>query len=88
MKKQRNAWKTIAIIFIILFVLESALIIYNIAIFLNQENKLERCAVDICGYSPELEDWNGEYDGHNYDEYLNICYCFKGYELSLEKYMG
>ena len=68
-------WKAIAIIFIILFTLETI----TVALFINQGLKSlvidEKCAYEIC---------------YDYDSYLvegNTCYCFMSGEVAKKKYI-
>lgn len=68
MKKETNVWKIIAIIFIILFILETILFITLFAIgtkIINDENE---CSINICGNLDEAV-------SYDYDDYDKICYC-------------
>ena len=73
-----NRWKVTAIIFIILFVIESLFLIwaYNVGTDMI-ENEIE-CSYDIC---------NG-YNAYIYDDVNEICYCYLDNEIAFTKYMG
>jgi len=59
-----NKWKTIAIVFIILFIIENMFIGYMIYLGNEDIKKETECLWDICGEHP-------------YAEYLdNVCYCY------------
>lgn len=77
---KNNTWKTLAIIFIILFVLETAFIIWMISIGLKEINIESECIVNICG--------SDEYDAYYYDTYEEICYCYKDHEVTHQEFMG
>lgn len=62
-----NAWKVIAIIFIILFVLENILLIYGIYSLTQDENKEVLCYVEVCT----------DYDQYSYNTYNNVCTCYE-----------
>jgi hypothetical protein len=71
-------WKTIAIIFIILFILETLLFGYLLMIG-NKSLELENsCAYNICG----------EYEAYYYDVYEGVCYCLTDNEIEHEVYIG
>ena len=73
-----NPWKVVAIIFIILFILETLLIIwaYNYANdIIEQENN---CAYNICE----------NYESYSFDEYEGMCYCYLNGEAVKSVYVG
>ena len=59
-----NRWKITAIIFIILFTLETAFFTWAIVLATNEENKINECYYEICNEYPDAlrED--------------NLCYCY------------
>lgn len=61
---ENNKWRTIAIIFIILFILETALIVWSINIAYSEEDNWNECLYNICG----------EYPDAYYQE--NVCECY------------
>jgi len=63
---ERNHWKTVAIIFIILFVLETAFIGWAIGYATDQDEKEKRCIVNICD----------GYPSYQYDMFEEICTCY------------
>ena len=73
-------WKVLAIVFIILFIIETIVVIglYNFGLnILDNENE---CAYNIC----EVE----TYDTYYYDYPTKFCYCYIDHEIVLEKYIG
>lgn len=63
-KTKVNKWKTIAIIFIILFTLETSLIIWGITLINEEEENINECYYNIC---------NGYPDAYLFE---NVCYCY------------
>jgi len=63
--KQNNKWKTIAIVFIILFALETSLWIWAFWDLARDTEKTNICYYDICG----------EYPDALYED--DICYCYE-----------
>ena len=72
-----NGWKVTAIIFIILFVLETILFIFIISVGTGIVAKESECAINICE----------KYEKYYYDYTENICYCFENDEIAFQKYM-
>ena len=62
---EKTTWKTIAIIFIILFVLGSSFIIYSLVDYNKEIDKANTCWYDICSEYPEA-----------YYE-LDVCTCYE-----------
>lgn len=61
-----NGWKVVAIIFIVLFILETCLIVWVGNLGLKELNAEESCYVDICLDS----------DFYKWDTNSKTCYCF------------
>ncbi len=61
-----NKWKTIAIIFIVLFCLETFVFVWAITTGMSEITKEEECVMDVCS------------ENHAYQYYPNIgmCYCY------------
>ena len=73
-----NVWKTLAIIFIILTVIETAFLIWA---YVSGGNIIEReneCVYNICS----------GYDTFYYDDYEQICYCYIDGEIEHSEFMG
>ena len=68
MAEKSNHWKTIAIIFIVLFVLETIFLIWAFSAGTSMINNENECAINICG---DVEEAVSYY----YDDYEQICYC-------------
>ena len=73
-----NVWKTLAIIFISLFILETSYIIYAFNAGAEMIHKDNECGINICK----------GYDSYWYDIYDEMCYCFKEGEGSYKEYIG
>ena len=70
-------WKTIAIIFIILFVIETVGVVWIFNLGYQAIEKESECAYNICE----------EQQTYNFDSVDNICYCFEDGEIVHEEYM-
>ena len=62
---EKTTWKTLAIIFFILFTLETLFIIWGVSLVTDEENKTLECYYDICSDYPDAL-----YEG-------NVCYCYE-----------
>ena len=78
-KTKSNKWKTIAIIFIILFVLETLAIGYIYYIGDEAIQNKETCSNQICYFMKA--------DTFYYDDSSGICQCYNGYEIIYEQQM-
>ena len=65
---EKSRWKTIAIIFIILFLIETLIVLAVISIGYDIIEKEERCEKDICSGSDVFY--------FDYDDYNEMCYCY------------
>lgn len=72
-----NGWKIIAIVFIILFALETAFICWSFNVYNESTLNENKCYTNICGLGTDESD----YDAYNYDSIENVCYCFKDGEI-------
>ena len=61
-------WKVIAIVFIVLFALETLFVVWTTVSYTNELNKMNECLYDICGEYPD--GW--------YEE--DVCTCYQ-YDL-------
>lgn len=71
-----NKWKITAIIFIVLFLLETGLIVWSISMYNQSVEDEETCAYDICNV------------GVDYEQYYfseGICQCYINDEVGLTK---
>ncbi len=78
---EKNGWKILAIIFIVLFVLETGYFIWVLSYSSDYYGKESECAYNICEVGTEHE-------AYAYDEYEQVCYCFDGGEQTYQKYIG
>ena len=74
----KNKWKVIAIIFIILFILETILFISLVKISLNVQEEENICSVYICS----------DYDSYYYDSIKSICSCYLNGEVEYQEYVN
>ncbi len=76
-----NGWKVTAIIFIVLFILEtisfSGLILWGVALVNKEYEKETECIYNVCSGAEE----------YIYDEYYEICECYIDGELIKSEYM-
>jgi hypothetical protein len=77
MNKNNNMWKTVAIIFIILFAAESLYLIWAYQLGTTSLNNEKECSYDICV----------EYDAYTYDQYEKVCSCYDDEEIVYQKVM-
>ena len=68
MPEKSSHWKTIAIIFIVLFVLETLFFILVLSVGKSMVNNENECSINICG---EVENATS----YQYDDYEQMCYC-------------
>ena len=73
----KKGWKTIAIIFIVLFILETILIIYSFNLGVGMIERENDCAYNICA----------DYETYYYDDYEQLCYCFIDGEIEHQEYI-
>lgn len=66
-KMAKNIWKTIAIIFIVLFALSTSFYAYTYVIGTNYIRNEDFCSINVCG--------NGEFDKYWYEHSERMCYC-------------
>ena len=75
-----NGWKITAIVFILLFVLETAFVGWGLYLVQHEEEVRADCYWNICENYPYAE-WNVQTAD-------NVCYCYdEDYELVTTKYM-
>lgn len=73
------SWKTVAIIFIILFVAETIIFVGLMNMGLDMVEKEKTCAYDICE----------DYYSYSYDDYEEVCYCYNwNHEIAKTEYLG
>jgi hypothetical protein len=78
-----NGWKVTAIIFIIISLLELALLVGFVAIGLDVIEKEEHCSYEICNLDESME-----YDAYLYDPQDGSCSCYQDSRVVYSKYIG
>ncbi len=73
----KNKWKTIAIIFIILFVLETLFLIYAFNLANRIVSNENECLYNVCA----------DYEAYFYDDYDEVCYCYEDNEVAYYEYL-
>jgi len=71
-------WKTLALIFIVITILETTFIGYLFILGTELDNKETRCAYDICV----------DYPSYSFNQLTNICECYKDDKRTLWENMG
>jgi hypothetical protein len=71
-----NGWKVTAIIFIILFILETLAFVGLLKIGYDEITNENKCSMNVCA----------DYDSYQYN--TGICYCFDNGEIALQEYLG
>lgn len=74
-----SKWKVVAIIFILLFILETAFFIWTYMVGAEIIENGETCASEICNKE--------EYDSYYYNPTTSICYCYKDSEIRYNEYI-
>ncbi len=74
-----NGWMIVAIIFIVLFILETIFLIWFVGTGFKALDKETECQVNVCTK-------NG-YDAFDLDLGTNICYCYKNGEVVYQEYL-
>lgn len=75
-----STWKTLAIIFMCLFLIETIFFVWSFNLGTEMIENENECAINIC-------DVGNTNDAYSYDAYDKICYCYRGNEVSYQKYM-
>ena len=78
--KVNRIWRTMAIIFIILFLICISVIVWAYNTGTHDIENEKKCLIDICG-----EDI---YTSYYYDSYEKVCTCYDEGGLALTKYLG
>ena len=75
MEKKNNTWKTIAIVFIVLFAIETLIFgaVWNLGNRIIEQE--EACIYDICSDS--------RFTAFTYDEINEVCYCYEGEDATV-----
>lgn len=74
-----NKWKLIAIIFIILFIVETLSLLYILKVGINSINNKIKCQTEIC--------FNQNSDYYTFDDVQNLCECYIGTEVIYREYL-
>jgi len=77
--KNNNPWRVIAIVFIVLFALETISVICLYAIGSQALSNETECSVNVCG---ELNATS-----FYYDDFEQVCYCYSGEDMVQMKYI-
>lgn len=72
-----DTWRTIAIVFIVLFALETIFMVKSISLGNEMIRKDNECAINICR----------DYDVYYYEEYEEMCYCYEDEEIIYQELM-
>jgi len=78
---KQQIWKTLAITFILLCIIETGIIMWWWNWGKEYEEKENECIINIC-------DVPNSNEAYFYDAYEEICYCYKNNELTYQKYVG
>lgn len=76
---KNNKWKTVAIVFIVLFALETSFIVWAFNLGVESENKELECANEIC--------FNKNSSSYMFDSYTDTCQCFDNSKLTYQEIM-
>ncbi len=73
-------WRNLAIIFIILFTLETLLFIWGWNITTTDIKNENKCNINICTLD--------KYETYYYDDFTQVCYCYKNDEIVYQEFLG
>lgn len=73
----RRYWKVLAIIFIILFLLETSLFVMLAVSGLKETERNNDCYINVCG----------DYDAYTYDYATQVCSCYRNNEVAFTSYI-
>jgi len=76
--KVNKGWRTSAIVFIVLFVLQSMFVVWIFKAgndLIDAENK---CSVNVCD----------GYESYYFDNLERMCYCLNDQDIEYQKYIG
>jgi hypothetical protein len=73
---EKNIWKVVAIIFIILFILETSIFFFLLNLGKKEIDNDTKCRMDICVNEADS-------DGYYYES--PVCYCYGGNEIIYQK---
>jgi len=73
----KNKWRTVAIIFIIITIVETLGIIWIYNLGMESIENENECAYNICA----------EQQTYQYDSTEKMCYCFENHEVVYQEYM-
>lgn len=76
-QKEKNGWKTLAIILLIICILLVLFVLSIIALGNELIEKEDECAINICR----------DYESYNFDYYEDVCYCFLDGEAVYSEYV-
>jgi len=61
-----DGWKTVAIILLVVFILENALIFWGLKLVSEDTNRENECTINVCA----------EHEAYLYDHETQICECY------------
>lgn len=70
-------WKVFGIVFMILFILETLLLVWMFSIGSKMIQRDTECGVNVCS----------DFESYYYDDFEKLCYCFNDNEIVFQKYM-
>ena len=74
-----KAWKVTAIIFILLFLIETALVVWIFSVGINEINQETECQINVCN--------KPEYTAYEFDTVDNMCYCYIEDEVAYKEFI-
>lgn len=77
-------WKVVSAIFIVISLLELAILIYWWNAGETYIKNEEKCFLEICGFT-SAGDSIKEYEAYYYDSYYGLCYCYKNGEIAYQE---
>jgi len=75
---EKKGWKILAIVFIILFILETLLVGWLLSLGSSMIEDENECSINICS----------DYEKYYYDSSGKICYCFTDGEIAYTEFIN
>jgi len=82
MSKENNkvskGWRTTAIVFMVLFLLETLFVGWIFSVGTESIEKENECSINVCE----------PYEAYYYDDYSEVCYCYEDNEIVYQKFIN
>ena len=77
---EKKGWKILAIIFMILFILETLYFVWAVSSVIEDGKQEDECFVNVCAFNAQTGE-SKIADTYYFDTLSDICYCYKSDEI-------